>query len=133
MIILHVQQVFKDTSVLNKAGFWMWQGCICKGYAGLPICLIIVSYASIILNIRQFALILFNMRENGWILLNFPKFLKTPEQNVLTISRFSICRNIFTRTTLLELLLSQLVTNYLSSLQINNNWRIWNWKNKFII
>ena len=37
----------KMPPVLNKSGFWIWHGCICKGYAEFLICLIMTSYASI--------------------------------------------------------------------------------------
>ena len=41
--------LLKMPRVLNKPGFWIWHGCICKGYAEFWICLIIASYAIIML------------------------------------------------------------------------------------
>ena len=34
-------RLLKMPWVLNKLGFWIWHGCICKGYAEFRICLII--------------------------------------------------------------------------------------------
>ena len=56
LIIWNVWLAFITPWVLNVSEFWVWHGCICKGYT-------------------VFCIYLYNM----------------PENNVLTISRFSIC------------------------------------------
>ena len=55
-------RILKMPRLLNKPGFWIWRGCICKGYAEFRIynCLIMVPYAS-------------NMAEYYWMSLNKPK------------------------------------------------------------
>ena len=39
-------KLLKIPRVLNKPGFWMWHGCICKSYAEFQVCLIMTPYAS---------------------------------------------------------------------------------------
>ena len=59
-IILHVRQTLNMLGALNKPGFQIWDGCICKGYPEFRICLVMLSYALI-------------MPEYGLICLNMPK------------------------------------------------------------
>ena len=40
-------RLLKMPRVLNKAEFWIWHGCIWKGYAEFQLCLIMAPYASI--------------------------------------------------------------------------------------
>ena len=47
--------LLKMPRLLNKPGFWIWYGCICKGYAVLRICLIMAPRLN-----------------NAWIWLNMP-------------------------------------------------------------
>ena len=80
MIILHVRQAFEESlwpRVLNKPGFWIWHGCLRKGYSEFQICLIMAPYASI-------------KPEQASICLNVPEYAWT---TVLTTPRFSICSN----------------------------------------
>ena len=69
--------------VLNKLGFWIWHGCMCKGYAEFQICLIMAPNVSIIL--REYASISLNARQYAWQWL---KKLFWPMPGL------SICRNI---------------------------------------
>ena len=55
-------RLLKMPPVLNKQGFWIWDDCICKGYAEFRVCLIMTpyasltpEYASICLNVPQYA------------------------------------------------------------------------------
>ena len=59
-------RVLKMPTVLNKPEFWIWHGCIRKGYTVFRIGLITALYASII---PEYALMSLNMPEHGWILL----------------------------------------------------------------
>ena len=61
---------------LNKAGFWIWHGCIRKGYAEFLTCLIMAPYASIMpeyssvcLNITQYDWTWLNITECHWVCL----------------------------------------------------------------
>ena len=62
----------------SKPGFWLCNGCICKGYEVFWICLIMAPYPSLCLNITEYC----------WMTLNMP------EKIVLTMPGFSICCNI---------------------------------------
>ena len=64
-------RLLKMSGVLNKSGFWIWHGCMCKGYAVFWICLIMAPYASII---SEYPSICGNMPENGCILLSVPEY-----------------------------------------------------------
>ena len=64
-------RLLKMPRVLNKPRFWIRHGCVRKGYAEFRICLIMVSYASIM---PEYALLSLNMPEHGWILLNVPEY-----------------------------------------------------------
>ena len=77
---LTVWQVFKMPQVLNKPAFWIWHGCICKGYAEFRICLIIAPYtsimpehASICLNIPRYVWTWLNIAECPWICPKMPE------------------------------------------------------------
>ena len=59
-----IGRLLKIPPVLNKPGFWVWHGCICKGYAEFQIFLIMAPYASI-------------TPEYAWICLNFPQYTWT--------------------------------------------------------
>ena len=71
LIVLHVGQSYEDAGVLNKPGFWIWYGCICKGYAEFWICLIMAPYASVM---PEYALVSLNMPEHGWVFMNVPDY-----------------------------------------------------------
>ena len=47
MISYIFDRLLKMPQALNKPGFSIWHGCICKGYADFQICLILAPYASI--------------------------------------------------------------------------------------
>ena len=53
--------------VLNKPGFWIWHGCICKNYIEFRICLIMAPYASIM---SEYASICLNVPQYAWTWLN---------------------------------------------------------------
>ena len=57
-------RLLKKPQVLNKPGFWIWHGCICKGYEKFWICLIMAPYTS-------------RMLEYAWIWLNVPQYVWT--------------------------------------------------------
>ena len=75
LIMLYVRQPFEDALGFNKPGFWIWHGCICKGYAEYQICLIMApyallpapEYASICLKMAELCWMSLNMSENAWI------------------------------------------------------------------
>ena len=48
LIVLHVWQALKMSRLLNVSEFWIWHGCICKGYIEFWICLNMAQYASIL-------------------------------------------------------------------------------------
>ena len=48
--------------VLNKPGFWLWQGRTCKGYAEFRICLITAAHVSVM---PEYALMPLNGPENA--------------------------------------------------------------------
>ena len=56
---------------LNKSGFSIWHGYICKGYAEFRICLIMAPYASIM---PEYVVMSFNMATHNWILTNVPEY-----------------------------------------------------------
>ena len=66
-----LNRFLKMPRVLNKPGFWIWHGCIYKGYAEFQICLIMGPYTSVK---PQYALMSLNIPEDGWILLNVPEY-----------------------------------------------------------
>ena len=57
--------------VLNKSGFWIWHGCIWKGFEEFWICLIMAPYASVM---PECALKSHNILAHGWILLSVLKY-----------------------------------------------------------
>ena len=81
----------KMSPVLNKPGFRIWHGCICKGYAELRICLIVTPYASIM---PEYASICLNAPRYAWTLLNVLNMSENAWINCLTMPGFSIYRNI---------------------------------------
>ena len=52
----------KMPRVLNKPGFWLWQGRTCKGYAEFRICLITAAHVSVM---PEYALMPLNGPENA--------------------------------------------------------------------
>ena len=48
-------KLLKMPRLINKPGFWIWHGCICKGYTEFRICLIMAPHLN-----------------NAWIWLNMP-------------------------------------------------------------
>ena len=75
-----LERLLKMSLVLNKPGFWIWHGHICKGYAEFRICLIMApnaslmpEYASVYLNIPQYAWTWLNIAECPWIYLKMPE------------------------------------------------------------
>ena len=78
LIILYVLiQVFKVSSGSRYVGFWIWHGCICRGYTEFWIsqnmtqyAIIMPEYASICLNVPQYALKRLNIVECCWRSLN---------------------------------------------------------------
>ena len=58
------KKLLKMPRVLNVPGFWIWYGCISKGYTEYWICLSMAQYAS-------------KMSEYVWICLNVPKYAWT--------------------------------------------------------
>ena len=67
-------RILKMPRVLSQPAFWIWHGCICKGYAEFRIFLIMAAYASIMPDMSQYALKSFNILEHGWILLNVHEY-----------------------------------------------------------
>ena len=65
-------RLLKMPSVLNKPEFWIWHGCICKGYGEFWICLIMAPYPSITL---EYASIYLNVPQYAWTWLNIPECL----------------------------------------------------------
>ena len=66
--------------VLNKPGFWMCHGCICKGYTEFRICMVMAPYTSLMpkyawiwLNVFQYAWTWLNIAECPWICLKMPE------------------------------------------------------------
>ena len=68
-----LDKLLKMPPDLSKPGFWIWHGCVWKGYAEFQICLIIAPYDSLCLSTPQYALKSLCMPEHGWILLNIPE------------------------------------------------------------
>ena len=62
--------LLKMAPVLNKPGFWLWHGCICKSYAEFQMCLIMAPYVSIML---EYASVYLIMTDYCWISLNICK------------------------------------------------------------
>ena len=58
---------FKRPLFLNKPGFWIWHGSICKGYTEFRICLNMAPNASVM---SEFSSICLNITEYAWIWLN---------------------------------------------------------------
>ena len=54
-------RLFKISQIINVPEFWVWHGCICKGYTKFWRCLKMVQYASI-------------MPEYGSVCLNIPQY-----------------------------------------------------------
>ena len=54
-------RLFKMSQIINVPEFWVWHGCICKGYTEFRRCLKMVQYASI-------------MPEYGSVCLNIPQY-----------------------------------------------------------
>ena len=110
MLILYVRQAFEDASSSNKPGFWIWHGCICKGYAEFRICLIMApcisimpEYALMFLNIPEYDWILMslNMSEHSWLncsdyarVLNMPRY---SYNNIITVTNVIILEFLSTR------------------------------------
>ena len=73
-------RLLKIPRVLNKPGFWIWDGCICKGYTEFRICLIMAPYTSIMpeyssiyLNDPQYPWTWLNIAERLWLCLKIPE------------------------------------------------------------
>ena len=70
-------RLFRMPQVLNKPGFWIWHGCIWKGYVDFGILLIMSPYASIMPticpNIPQYAWTWLNIAECPWICYKNPE------------------------------------------------------------
>ena len=67
-------RLLKMPAVLNKPGFWIWYGCICKGYLEFRLCLIMVPYASIMPEYASIKHNALSKPAHGWILLNVPEY-----------------------------------------------------------
>ena len=68
-------RLLKMPQILNVPGFWIWYGCVSKGYTEFWICLNMAQYASIMpecLNMLQCPSICTNMAEYCWMSLNMP-------------------------------------------------------------
>ena len=63
-------RLLKVPPILNKRVFWIWHGCICKGYVEFQICLIVDPYTSIM---PEYAWICLNMAQYCWMSLNMPE------------------------------------------------------------
>ena len=63
--------LLKMPCVLNVSGFWIWHGCICKGYAEFWILLNIAQYASIM---PGYVAVCFNVPQCAWI--NSSKYVR---------------------------------------------------------
>ena len=63
-------RLLKMPPVLNKPGFWIWHGCIYKGYAEFRIYLIMASYTSIT---PEYTSIWPNTPQYTWTWLNIPE------------------------------------------------------------
>ena len=96
------ERLLKMPRVPNKPRFWICHGCLRKGYADFPICLIMALYASIM---PENAAICLNVPQYTWKWLNIAKYrwicLKMPELTALTILGLSICRDMVIKTLLL--------------------------------
>ena len=71
-----IDRLLKMPLVLNKPGFWIWHGRICKGYTEFRMCLIMApyalitpEYASVCLNVPQYAWTWLNIAKCPWICL----------------------------------------------------------------
>ena len=62
--------LLKMLRVLHVPGFWIWHGCICKGYTYFWIYVIWLNTLQQCLTMPQYALMSMNMPEHSWILLN---------------------------------------------------------------
>ena len=89
---LHVCQVFEDASGYKSAGFWIWHGCICKGYTEFQICLNMAKYASVML-------------EHAWICLNAPQYPWKCLKKLLLLLLLSLLSLLLLLLLLLSLLL----------------------------
>ena len=85
-------RLLKMPLVLNKPGFWIWHGCICKDYADFLICLIMVLYASIMPEYAWICLNTLNVPQYNWILLNVPEYM--PENTLINCSDYARVLNI---------------------------------------
>ena len=90
-------KLLKMSGVLDKPGFWIWHGCICKGDAEFQIYLIMAPYAPIMQNMPQYAWTWMNISENAWIkcfycsrVLNIPRYSYSITINVTNIIILSI-------------------------------------------
>ena len=97
-----LDKLLKMPPDLSKPGFWICHGCVWKGCAEFKICLIIApydsvmpEYTSICLTVPPYAWTWLKSAEYPW------KYLKMSKQIVLTMSGFSICRDIVIITLLL--------------------------------
>ena len=104
-------RLLKIPRVLNKPGFWIWQVCICEGYAEFGICLIMATYASIMpeyasvsLNMAEYWCMSLNMPENAWI--NCFKYAMVPNMLLYSYDNIII---IATNVIILEFLSARLV------------------------
>ena len=79
-------RLLKMPPVLNKQGFWIWDDCICKGYAEFRVCLIMTPYASLT---PEYALMSLNMHKNRWIFLNVPECMNIPEYAWINCSHYA--------------------------------------------
>ena len=64
-------RILKISLVPKKAGFWIWRGCICKGYLEFRIFLIRVPYTS---RIPKYASKCLNVPQYAWKWPNIPEF-----------------------------------------------------------
>ena len=119
-------RLLKMPPVLNKPGFWIWHGCICKRYAEFRRCLIMAPYASITPEYVSVCLMSLNMPEHGWIFLNVPECMNIPEYawrkcsddyaRVLNISWYSYNNIIFaTKVIRLEFLSTTILSFFNAS------------------
>ena len=101
-------RLLKMPRVLNKPGFWIWHGFICKGYSEFRICLIMAQYvsimpeyASVYLNVLQYTWTWLNIAECPWICLKKLFFLCQSSQYAVIII---IINNIIIVTNVIVLL-----------------------------
>ena len=70
-------RILKMSQVLKKQGFWIWHGCLCKGYIDFRIFLIMAPYTSIM---PKYVSIYLRTADCPWL------GQKMPERTVLTRS-----------------------------------------------